>query len=291
MFDMQIYKKLLITFCTSFLLGCQLKPINKTESVVMNRVEVSVISTIHGFHFKTEDYAPINLKKIIESYKPDLVLVEIRPEKFLLEEYEDGPIEMTYITAVSKKNNIAVAAIDWWKEEDLEKKGEELAPEQDLIFNSQLEALGWKNIYQNFSFQWLNSVEFQNKVLLTKQLFQKWKQDPVWPIRQENIHQNTIKAIDNYQPKRVLVFVGAEHKAELDIFLSKMHKIKLKSALDFSKIVKSKPTENLDEQFKIEILKSKKRMVQKLDSTNDSNLKKYLNSKISQIDLILERFY
>ena len=81
--------------------------------------EVMVVGTEHGGHVTTPGYPMSKLGALIDAYKPDLVLVEIRPAPFAMGHYEDGPIEMSYVTLHAKSRGIAVAPIDWWRDEDV----------------------------------------------------------------------------------------------------------------------------------------------------------------------------
>ncbi len=59
------------------------------------------------------------LSALIDSYRPDLVLVEIRQEAFKKGWYDDGPFEMTYITSYAQSKGIAVKPIDWYHDEEI----------------------------------------------------------------------------------------------------------------------------------------------------------------------------
>lgn len=253
---------------------------------------VSVISTIHGNHFKTDDYPVQNLKLIIEEYKPELILVEIRPEAFDQSHYEDGPIEMTYITAVAMQRGITIKGIDWWKEEDIEKKGLPLTKQDKIKYEKEIFQFGKpEEIYKNFSFELLNSIDFQNKVLRIKSINSKWNQDPVWPKRQAWINENAYSEITKSNAQKVLIFVGAEHKAELDAYLTQFVEFENLPSFHFNKIIRKNWTSPLDHEFKAELEKSKIRLEKRLVLSRDKKTTLYLSAKLKQIKFVLDKYY
>src|SRR5262245_32830576 len=65
--------------------------------------QVMVVATIHKGHLLQKRYPLALLCQIIDAYRPDLVMVEIRPEPFRAGHYEDGPFEMTAVTFCARR--------------------------------------------------------------------------------------------------------------------------------------------------------------------------------------------
>lgn len=78
-------------------------------------LEVFVLGTIHGKHLSTPDFSLAHLGAAIEALKPDVLLVEARPEELARGRFGDGPIEMPYATLFARARSIPVEGIDWWQ--------------------------------------------------------------------------------------------------------------------------------------------------------------------------------
>lgn len=78
-------------------------------------VDLYLLGTIHGRHLTTEEYKLARLEAALTNLKPDLVMVEMRPEELARGRWGDGPIEMPFVALTAKSRGTAVEGIDWWE--------------------------------------------------------------------------------------------------------------------------------------------------------------------------------
>lgn len=176
-----------------------------------------VVATIHKGHLLQEGYPLGLLCKIVDAYRPDIVLLEIRPEAFEAGHYEDGPFEMTAVAMCAKARHIDVAPIDWWLESDLEAGEPSLTPEDAKAFDAEQQRLkepAWP------AFAVANSPsELKRGVELLNAQARYWGGNPVWTRRQAWFHHRALGAIERGHKRRALAFVGFNHAPELASFL------------------------------------------------------------------------
>jgi hypothetical protein len=72
-----------------------------------DRQAVYVLGTIHGDHLSSAAYSLQHVQAVVENLKPDLLLVESRPEELAKDNWADGPIEMPVasLTAPRSRNS------------------------------------------------------------------------------------------------------------------------------------------------------------------------------------------
>jgi hypothetical protein len=80
-----------------------------------NSQAVYLLGTIHRDHLTSETYSLWHIQSVVENLKPDLLLVESRPEELTRENWADGPIEMPVASLTARSLGIPVAGIDWWR--------------------------------------------------------------------------------------------------------------------------------------------------------------------------------
>jgi len=76
--------------------------------------EVYLLGTLHGRHLTTKDYSLLHLQAVQAHLKPDLLLVESRPEELARDNWADGPIEMPFASLAARAKGGDVAGSDWW---------------------------------------------------------------------------------------------------------------------------------------------------------------------------------
>jgi hypothetical protein len=99
--------------------------------------EFYILGTIHGDHFDhVNNYSLANIQSVIDTIKPDLLLIETRPET--LEKYDalDGPIEMIFVWAYAKEHGYNIQGIDWWKIEAGTQANSTTNVRDDNIYNN-----------------------------------------------------------------------------------------------------------------------------------------------------------
>lgn len=193
--------------------------------------EIMIVGTLHSEHLAQPQYPLSYLGRLIEIYRPELILLEIRPEELAKGVFEDGPLEMTYVLAVSKQKKTKVGGIDWWTEEYTK------VAETELNKNSEYERAAekiWKQI--DFPPSFVRAHDQKNTTLLAarKNLDFRFDQDPGWSKRQSWINHRTLEAVRDARVQRVMVFVGLMHRPELEQYLA-MAGLKTRNPSELSK--------------------------------------------------------
>jgi hypothetical protein len=80
-----------------------------------NEQEVYLLGTIHQAHQRSDVYSLWHIEALIDHLKPDLLLVESRPEELARDNWADGPIEMPFASLTARSLGIRVDGIDWWQ--------------------------------------------------------------------------------------------------------------------------------------------------------------------------------
>ncbi len=83
-----------------------------------NQEGIYLLGTIHGRHLKCRSYSLLHLQAVIEHLRPDLVLIESRPEELVRGNWGDGPPEMLFSNLTARSLGIEVKGMDWWNMED-----------------------------------------------------------------------------------------------------------------------------------------------------------------------------
>jgi len=74
-----------------------------------------LLGTIHDDHLSTPEFTLVHLKAAITNLRPQLLLVESRPEQIASGVLGDGPVEMPFAALSARELGIAVDGIDWWQ--------------------------------------------------------------------------------------------------------------------------------------------------------------------------------
>ena len=177
--------------------------------------EAAVVGTIHKAHLLQRDYPLAVLGEILEAYQPDLVLVEIRPRPFAQSRFEDGPFEMTYVTQLARERRITVVPIDRWSRRDLTRKPPRVHPADRAALHAVvaplMSAFRWPPTFAD-----VHSARFTRAYLHALTARARFEAgNATWNARQAWFHAQATDAILLYRPRRVLAFVGAEHRPEL----------------------------------------------------------------------------
>ncbi|MBI5536746.1 MAG: hypothetical protein HY898_28760 [Deltaproteobacteria bacterium] len=181
--------------------------------------EVMVISTIHKGHLVQKEYPLGMLHNALVRYKPDLVLVEIRPETFATRHYEDGPFEMTYVTHWATAQGAAVEPIDWWREQDME-SAPAMTPEEERALEAELAAMP-EPPWPGFRLANQASERARGMKVLNAQARYAGG-NAVWNRRQAWFNHRAVSAIERHHARRALAFVGFNHGTELESYLRAM---------------------------------------------------------------------
>jgi|SRR5579872_1580997 len=75
---------------------------------------VYLLGGIHDAHLTTRDYSLQNVAAAVLHLRPDLLLVEERPEEMARGNWADGPLEAGFASLTAKAAGIPVQGVDWW---------------------------------------------------------------------------------------------------------------------------------------------------------------------------------
>lgn len=85
---------------------------------VKDNQQIYFLGTVHTMSLDSEPYSYLNLKAVIENLKPDVLLIESRPDQLAEGNFADGPTEMLYCHLIADKLHIPVKGVDWWIPDD-----------------------------------------------------------------------------------------------------------------------------------------------------------------------------
>lgn len=216
----------LLSFTLLFALACGTKAQDKTD--------VLVVATIHNNHAVSK-YSYNDLLRILDTYKPDLICVEIRPVDF-----RTGTLylrEMTLATLYGDLNGIKVEPIDWWDDKDNDRIIRDSLSKQDyyigllskqdsLIKNDpDIQAFNKKygeNVYKNNQLDVLfwNGTEYSDynwhNYKISLDVFGDSPFNLHYITRNRNMLHLINEAIVRNKSRRVVILTGGEHKRFFD---------------------------------------------------------------------------
>lgn len=77
---------------------------------------ITYLGTMHHMHENFIEYSYLHLKAVLTNLKPDLLLVESRPEELEQGNLGEGPLEMLYLHLHAREMGIPVKGIDYFHE-------------------------------------------------------------------------------------------------------------------------------------------------------------------------------
>jgi hypothetical protein len=178
-----------------------------------------VVGTAHRGHLQVADYPLTKLDELLDAFHPDLVLVEIRPQPFAEGRFEDGPLEMSYVTVQARRRGIPVEPIDWYRDEDL---GRETSDDPEARRAFEAEVGDKERETDSFApFAVLNGAERARDSLAVENAGARFGlgDNAQWHRRQSWFHRQALAAIEKRHAHRVAAFVGFAHRPELDAWL------------------------------------------------------------------------
>lgn len=169
--------------------------------------QVVVVGTIGKLHMAEAKYPLAKLGDVMSAFKPDLVLVAVRPDAFREGNYEDASFEMTYLTALAKNRAIPTEGIDWFREQDLVAQLPAVEPPSDAENARRgAEILARPKLYP---FEQANGGQLAEMVYLATTSEQRYRGgNAPWSRRAAWIGQLAVDATNKHKkPKKVLAFV------------------------------------------------------------------------------------
>jgi hypothetical protein len=208
-----------------------------------NKATVMVLGTIHGVHYNNPNYNFDHIIQIIETYNPEVICVEIRPQDFRKVLYLT---EMVSATIYGLKRNIKVYPIDWWPEntglsrdaymktdEYKEKEKIEVSKEKESIviqsFNNKYG--DWKNYSSIQGFDFWNNEDYNKYWEEVYRISMEVYGDGPINLYYETRNNKMLGMIKNVvaenSGKKIMVLTGSEHKHYFDKSLSKENNVEL----------------------------------------------------------------
>ncbi|MEO7109378.1 MAG: hypothetical protein ABI183_02975 [Polyangiaceae bacterium] len=77
-----------------------------------------VVGTTGRDQLLKDGYSLTKIADIIDVFKPDMLLIQVRADAYKQQHLEDASFEMTYVNAVAGTAGVDVEPIDWFKDED-----------------------------------------------------------------------------------------------------------------------------------------------------------------------------
>lgn len=108
--------------------------------------DIYFLGTVHSMSLNSKHFSYLNLKSVIENLKPDLLLVESRPEQLANGNFADGPVEMLYSHLTAISNGIPVKGIDWWNADTSSPNTTSAARDNHINNNILKDVVGYKKV-------------------------------------------------------------------------------------------------------------------------------------------------
>ena len=178
-----------------------------------------VVGTIGKLHLVESQYALPRLGDVLADFKPDLVLVQVRPDPFKEGRLEDASFEMTYATWLARQHGIAVEPIDWFRDEDLAAPPPPPEPwDAAELARRESEILAQPPL---FTFEQANAAETFERVLAAELAERRWHVgNPLVSRRRAWVEDLAMGAVARHgRPKRVLAYVGVFDRPSVDAAL------------------------------------------------------------------------
>ena len=218
------------------------------ETIQPKVTEVTIVGSLHKYHRDLKHYSFEDLKKLIESKKPEVICIEVMPENYkgtatVKAPYEYREAIMPFLLSTKAE----IKPIDWvnddWNEFLKEQKALSESPKTSGLFNAIVNPLELLVKHANdksvakLDYAFYNSdlmdelIEAQYEVLVNA--FPGSKMVQIADKRNENIANLLIEAVKRNKGKRILVLIGMEHKFALKKRLRVTPGVKYVNIIDF----------------------------------------------------------
>jgi tetratricopeptide (TPR) repeat protein len=210
------------------------------------KVDVLVVGTIHNQH-AVSNFTYNDVLRILHTYKPDLICVEIRPEDFRAIPYLR---EMMLATQYGDLNGIKVEPIDWYDDKNNDRALRDslsrldhyikLSALEDSLLRSDPDIQKFnrkygEDIFKNkqLDLMFWNSEDFNKYVRLSYKISLEVYGDSPFNLHYITRNRNMLNlindAITSHNSHRVIVLTGGEHKSFFDDSLSIRKNVRLLS--------------------------------------------------------------
>jgi len=178
-----------------------------------------VIGTIDKDHLVQSAYPLARLGDAFDAFKPDLVLIQVRPDGYRKHELEEGPFEMTYVNQVAGARGIDTEPIDWYLDNEVAIPALPDPGDADAL---KLET-GWLDAMPPPTFDQANGLELMLKVRDALDARARYLHgNPAWARRVGWIRHNAIEAMNKHKPRKVMAYVNILLRPALQELLASM---------------------------------------------------------------------
>lgn len=226
--------------------------------------EVLVIGTIHGMHAENPHYTYHDIVRILATYKPDAICVEIPPFYFKKKSYLK---EMTLACVYGGEHNINCYPIDYWdvnydvraarreymKTEDYRSKkrvADSLVQNSSIIQSFEKKYGSMDSVWRNnvLGYEFFNGKDYNDYTREAYRIEVSVYGDGVMNLHSEARNAKMLSLIDSAmnvsQAKRIIVFTGAEHKYYFDDAFAKRNSVRLVTLNDILPLQNLEPSRN-----------------------------------------------
>ncbi|MEI7492256.1 MAG: DUF5694 domain-containing protein [Bacteroidota bacterium] len=236
--------------------GIAMQPADSTK--------VLVVATIHGNHESNKNYTYTDILKILSTFQPDAICVEIPESYFRKSSYLK---EMMLATIYGTEHSAKVYPIDWWPPVDnraardkyvkteeyklKEKQYYELEKSNEIMqdFYKKYGSLDsvWNENKQGYQF--FNGEEYNDYIremyAINMAVFGDGPMNLSYQTRNSKMLELINIAVAENNNKRIIILTGAEHKHYFDIELAKRTDLKLLKLKDILPLREEKPSKNI----------------------------------------------
>lgn len=261
-------KKVLILLCLLLTIPCIVSA--KTHFPILSdfenkRTTVITVGTIHDQHGTNPNYSYSDIFRILQTFHPDAVCVEIPSSHFRIRSYLK---EMTLGSIYGIKRGRKVYPIDWWTETNPQAEArkymqtEEYKRKEKLLYDrfhadsimqkfekkyGSLEQIARKN---TMGYEFFNGAEYNKYVERMYNGFITIFGDGCMNMYSEQRNTKMMELINNAlaenQGRRIIILAGAEHKYYFDKVLCSRKDIDLLQLKDILPLV---PQANMDKEL------------------------------------------
>lgn len=202
-----------------------------------SKTQMLVVGTLHQALATDEHYTYADVVHILETYNPDLICVEIRPEDFRRKPYLK---EMMLATIWGLAHGKTVAPIDWWSDHPNDREIREALIKQreyiekgkrfKLLLSQSKSIAHFEKLYGPFEnelewgahrdYQFWNSNEYNDYAAEYYRIVMQVYGDGPFTLhyltRNQRMTELILNAIRRYPSHRVIVLTGCEHKQFFD---------------------------------------------------------------------------
>jgi|GEM_PF-2044110 len=178
-----------------------------------------VVGTIDKDHLVQSGYPLARLGDAFDAFKPDLVLVQVRPDGYKKHELEEGPFEMTYVNQIAGSRGIDTEPIDWYLDNEVAIPAVPDPGDADAL---KLET-GWLDALAPPTFEQANAADMMLKIRDALDARARYLHgNPAWSRRVGWIRHNALDAMTKHKPRKVLAYVNILLRPALQELLASM---------------------------------------------------------------------